>query len=160
MKNNKGQSIFEVLVAIAVISSVLVALVGYVSTALKNSTFSKNISNGTRFTEEAIEWLRSERDASWVQFKARAQASGTYCLSTSPLSSSSWVSTGACAAAQYIAGTIFRRQVTFTCFVSPPTSTPCSNVAVTTIQAQVNTYFIDGQGTHNSSSTTYLTNWK
>lgn len=161
LKLQSGQSFFEVLVAIAVISGVLVSLIGYVATSLNNNTFAKNSSSATRFSQEAIEWLRGERDADWIQFKTYAASSAIYCLSDSPpISPASWSIRGNCSALQTIPGTIFRREGSFTCYVNPPTIISCANASVTTIQAQVTTYFTDGKGRHNYTDTTYFTNWK
>src|SRR3989304_1422306 len=98
MKSKRGQSMFELLVAVFVIALTLTALVGLVSTSISNTNFSRERTLASKYTQEAVEWLRQERDISWAAFITQA---GVRCLG-----SLSWSS--GCA----ISGTAFSRQVT------------------------------------------------
>lgn len=138
-KNEEGQSIFEVVVAVALISFVLVALVSMASLSIAASTFSRNTTQASRFTQQAIEWLRSEKDAGWIAFKAHA-ANSTWCLD-----SLTWLKPGPCSASQFISGTIFKRSLTFT------TNSDGS------LTVDVTTYWDDAKGTHNAPTTTVFT---
>ena len=131
MKQIQGQSLVEVVIAIALISVILISLVGLASLSIRASAFSRNQTEAQRYTQQSAEWLRSEKDASWTTFKANA-AAGTYCLNTG----NNWGSGGSCASGSTISGTIFTRSVKFT------------NNADGTIEADVSTSWLDAQGTH------------
>lgn len=145
-KINSGQSIFEVIIALAIITLILVSLVALAGISIRNSTFSRNRTNSTRVNQETLEWLRGERDTSWAEFTAKA-ATGTWCLP-----SLSWTDAqiGTCGQDQgsYVAGTIFRREITF------------SSISQTSIQVLVRVYWTDSQGEHETRATTNFTNWK
>jgi Tfp pilus assembly protein PilV len=140
---NKGQSFFEVIMAMAIITIVLIALVGLASISIKNATFTKSKTQATRFSQEAIEWLRGERDAAWTAFTGHT-AIATWCLSTSL----SWTDPGSCGASDVIADTTFQRSVTFT------------TIDLNTVQADVKTAWTDSQGYHEVITSTFFTNWK
>src|SRR3989304_3557712 len=82
-KNREGQSFFEVVLALALVSIILIALVTLATISVRSATFSRNKNLATRFSQEAIEWLRGQRDTGWSDFFARSSPSGaTWCLST------------------------------------------------------------------------------
>ncbi len=140
---NKGQSMFELLVAVFAVGFTLVALIGLVGRSVGNSAFGKERSQAARLTQEAIEWLRSERDEDWMVFYNRSSGSGVcYCLR-----SLDWVSTS-CSACENIEGVSMRRTATLRRLDS-------SNV-----QAEVVTTWNDATGAHESRVTTYFTNWR
>ncbi len=92
----RGQSLFEVFLSLAIVAIIIVALVILASNAIRNSTYSKNKTLATRYSQEAMEWLRGERDASWDNFSDKALAFSYYCLQTL-----TWAS-GQCGTTQYI----------------------------------------------------------
>ncbi len=146
----KGQSLFEVLVAVGVVGIVLLALVGLATSSIKNSSSSKNISRATRYSQEAVEWLRGERDRGWSDFAAHVTASNRYCFNISPIPPNAWDNTGECTSDEYISGTNFIRNVLLT-FSSGDSNK--INVVVTTSWS-------DSQGNHDAKAETVLTNWK
>jgi type II secretory pathway pseudopilin PulG len=104
MPVNKGQSLFELVIAIAVIGLFLVALVGAVTRSIATSTFSRQKSVANRYVQEGLEWVRHERDLDWTAFYARSSGVGSlYCINDLTFSA------GSCAGP--IAGTIFLREV-------------------------------------------------
>ncbi len=140
--NNSGQSFFEVVVAIGLISIVLVTLVALGALSIRASVYSRNQTQASRYTQQAIEWLREEKSASWVTFKVRA-GTPNWCLD-----SLYWASAGSCSGSQIISGTIFTRSLKFT------------NLDAETIQADVQTTWVDKQGTHTAPTSTIFTSWK
>ncbi len=128
--NDRGQSIFEVVVAVGLISLVLITLVSMASLSIVASTFSRNQTEASRFTQQAAEWLRSEKDSGWINFKSHA-ASLTWCID-----SLYWVKPGPCSSSDFVSGTVFKRSLKFT--VNADGS----------IQTDVNTSWIDAKGTH------------
>jgi hypothetical protein len=144
--NTAGQSLFEIVVALGVIALVVVALVLMSSVTIRNNNFARDKTLATRYSEEGIEWLRGERDAGFTVFAAHSSTGGSvYCLQ-----SLDFTNVGACGAGEEIAGTSFKRELTLT------TITVGTN---SVIEAIVNAYWTDHQGTHNVKSATNFSDW-
>lgn len=143
---NRGQSLFEVILAIAVLALVLVGIVSLATSSVRNSTFSRNKTLGSKYAQEASEWLRSERDKGRDAFIARESVSGgKYCLQTL-----SWTNTGVCVD-ELIADTPFTRNLTLIKRVE---------LGKTVIEADVVVLWQDSQGEHEARSYTYLSDWR
>jgi len=68
-KQEKGQSLIEVLAALGVVVLVILALVTVTTISIRNATFAKNQSLATSYAQEAIEEIREYRDQnSWADF--------------------------------------------------------------------------------------------
>src|SRR5258708_3277919 len=150
-KNKNGQSFFEVLMALAMVTLILTTLVSLATISVRNATRTKNESLATRYSQEGIEWLRSQRDASWVSFSnfsAPSPNGKTWCINTLNFNSS-----GTCASASVIAGTALKREANLTIDL---VGDPSGN----TINATVRTYWSDGQGYHEQVTSTDFTSWK
>ena len=111
LSTNSGQSLVEMMVAVAVVSMVLVGLISAITFSLANAQFSRNKTLATKYSQEAIEWLRNERDKlGWAGtngfYNKAGDNSTTYCLN----SLTSWPAAGGCAGT-VIANTIFTRDV-------------------------------------------------
>jgi Tfp pilus assembly protein PilV len=147
MKNtNRGQSMFELLVAVFVIALTLTALVSLVTSAVGNTTFSRERTQASKFTQAAVEWLRAQRDDDWGAFKGKGNPSGiTYCLRDL-----AW-NTGSCSSSQALQDTNLFREATI---IYNSASNPDS------VEARVVTSWVDSNGTHESRVTTYFTNWR
>lgn len=143
----KGQSLFEIMLALAIATLIIVAIVVLTSNAIRNTTFSKNKTLAARHSQEATEWLRGERDTDFSAFEARA-ATPLYCL---PSLSWSSATVGACGAGQEIPDTIFKREVSF--------STSVVN-GKTLIEAGVQVFWSDAQGLHEIRSVTNFSDWR
>lgn len=150
MKNQKGQSLFEVVVALAISTVIIVALVSLASVSIRNAAFSRNKTISSRYVQETTEWLRSQRDENSAAFITNAQ--GTWCMP-----SLSWDTTlhRACLVDEVIPQTQFSRSVTFT------TSTVVvSGVDKTLINAEVLVSWEDSQGIHDVRSSTDFSDWR
>lgn len=135
----KGQSMFEVVMALFIMALIIVGVVFLSTNSIANSAFSRNKTIAGRYSQEAIEWLRGQRDSDPTLFKTNAV--GTWCLSSLSFSSHS-----ACGSA--IGSTIFKRQVAFT---------EDTTTLKTIIKAEVTTSWDDSKGTHQAKSTTEFT---
>lgn len=62
MKKNQGQSLIEMVVAIAVVLIVIVALVAITTVSIRNANFSRNQALATKYAQEGIEKVRAYRD--------------------------------------------------------------------------------------------------
>lgn len=144
----KGQSLFEIVVAIGIVSVILVALVSLTARSLRSSTYSKNTVITTQLASEAMEWMRGQRDSNWTSFAARASSSGTtWCLS-----SLTWVS-GTCT--NTIPNTIYTRSVRLTSLDQVG-----SDGIADTVDAEIIVSWSDNDGVHETRSNTRYTNWR
>lgn len=144
-KFDSGQSLFEVVVALAITGLLIVSIVSLVSNSIRNATFSKNKSVAATYAQEATEWLRGQRDNNITTFETNALTS-MWCLRTL-----SWDLAGGCLDSYQIPGTPFTREVTFT----------VSTVnGKTLIQADVIVFWEDSQGIHQIDNSTDFTDWR
>lgn len=67
-----GQTLVEALLAVAFAVVVVVALVGVGITAMRTADYGKNQAEATRLSTQALEYLRSQRDAGWSGFRDSA----------------------------------------------------------------------------------------
>lgn len=145
-EHNKGQSLFEVVLALALSTLIIVALVSLVSNSIKNSTYSRNKTYATHYTQEASEWLRGQRDGDWDVF------STNYLFCPTPphvqcFDTLAWGNCGACSDTEFI-GDLFKREISF------------SDIEADSVTVEVKTYWTDSQGIHEVRSNTILTDWR
>lgn len=88
---------------------IIMSVVILSTNAISNSAFSRNKTQASRYTQEALEWLRSQRDINPDAFKIYANT-GTYCLDGSVLGFSK---PSACGSSEVITDTIFKRELYF-----------------------------------------------
>jgi hypothetical protein len=151
MRNLKGQSLFEVVLALAIATIIIVAMVALASSAIRNSNFSRNKTLATRYSQEATEWLRGERDTDFDTFFARA-ANPLFCLKTLNWSDAT---IGACTDGQEIPGTLFKREVGFA-----RTTVLVGGLPKNVVEAEIKVYWQDAQGVHEVRSITEYTDWR
>ena len=142
MNNKSGQSLFEVILSLAIISIIIITLISLASNSIRNTTFSKNKTLSSRLAQEAVEWIRGERDASWTEFFDKVPSSN-YCLQNLE-----WTNTGICSGEEFVQGTILTRNLTLT-------SVPPSQV-----RTEVEVSWEDSQGQHTTRVVTDFTNWQ
>lgn len=141
--NQKGQSIIEATVSVAVVALILVTLVSAVTVSIRNATFSKNKSLATKYVNEGLEAVRSIRDRNWDELTAGI---GTYGLKNN---GTIWSFNGI--SDNPDGNNVFTRIVTTSC-------TPASPYDACEITVQVS--WISGSQTFNSQSNITLTKWK
>jgi Tfp pilus assembly protein PilW len=140
----KGQSLFEVVVAVGISALIIVAIVSLAVDSIQNSNFSKNKSLASNYTQQAIEWLRGQRDADVAGFfnKALTAGSSEVCLNSLPVSIAS-LAISDCYSGATIAGTPFMREVSF-------------YVSTHIVEADVMVSWQDSQGLHEVTDATSL----
>lgn len=137
-----GQTLFELLVALGIAVLIITGIVLVITLAVRNATFSRNQAEATRYGQEALEWLRSERDQNWDNFFANSDK--TWCLT-----SLSWPASALpCSNSDTIPGTIFLREAQL------------STLASDTVEVLIEVSWTDGSGTHLSRLDTTLTDWR
>lgn len=150
LKSKSGQSLIEVLTALAVVLLVIIALIRATTSSMKGSDFAKTQSSATSYGQEAIEWIRAERDKSWDDFSNEASPTpgSVYCLN-SGLTQLSELSEGKCPDDDsYSLDGKFKREATLI------------DLGGGKIEVKVIVSWQDSSGEHQSKLTTYLTNWR
>jgi hypothetical protein len=147
---NKGQSLFELILAIGISALIIVSIVSLVNNSLQNAAFSRNEGVASKHAQGTTEWLRGQRDNRIDYFIART-ATASWCLTDANLTDSSWNNQGVCGANEFITGTIFRRQLDFTRSVVGGKNIYRAVVTVT---------WTDSKGAHNVNSATDFTDWR
>lgn len=140
-----GQSLFEVVVAIAISALIIVTIVSLVSNSLRNATFSKNNAQAASYGQQATEWLRTQRDNDIATFITNTTIP-IWCFKDL-----TWTTTGACLAAQNIPDTPFLREGHFS------TSLVSGKMV---IEADIVVSWTDSQGLHQVTSATSFTDWR
>lgn len=138
VKKEEGQSLFEVVFAIAVASLIITGIVTVVTASLRNSEFSRNNALANRYAQEGQEWLRGQRDLDWAAFASHAGANTWYLCSPTTWTTSSCT----------ITNVAFSRRAVLTA-VNP-----------STITATVTVSWSESQGTQEVVLITVYTDWK
>lgn len=77
MRNQKGQSLIEALIALGAAAVIVSAIAVAVITAVNNSDFSKNQNLATQYAQQGMDILRQKSESNWQSFSAYG---GNYCL--------------------------------------------------------------------------------
>lgn len=142
VRNNLGQTLIELLMALGAGVLIVLAIVGGLIMAGKNSQFAKNQNLATRYAQEGIELIRSQRDKlGWSTFYADYNGQ-PQCIATDGVFSA--LSDGC----PKIVG-LFIRSATFV-----------DNGSGLSLTIAVTVSWPDSSGTHESSQTTVLTSWE
>lgn len=145
----RGQSLFEVVMALAIIALITAALVLLSTLSIKSASFSRDKTLATRYSQEATEWLRGERDKGWTDFYNTIHLkvlspNSPYCMPTLTWS----LTPGHCTENDKIAETALKRELEFT------------EISPNLIGVKVIVHWADAQGLHDSITYTDFTNWK
>ncbi len=73
----KGQSLLEVMVALAAASMIIAAVVGAVVSALNNEQYGTSQNQATQYAQEGLDIIRNSSQADWNAFMLQI---GEYCL--------------------------------------------------------------------------------
>ncbi len=147
-KNLKGQSLFEVVLALGVITAIAVGIVSLTVNSIRNASFSKQKTLAGRYAQEATEWLRSQRDTDFDTFQDNVL------ISPKCLPQLYWTGAVGCDETNEnhkIPGTPLFREIQFV------TDTISGKTAIT---AEVKVYWNDSQGYHEVNSATTFTDWR
>lgn len=140
-KTLRGQTLFELIVALAVTVLIVTGIVRIVTLSVRNAIFAKNQAEATRYSQESLEWMREERDKDWDAFLQRSDT--VWCLKNL-----SWEKGSPCASGDQIQGSIFTREATLTSTVAE------------SIQVLVSVRWSDSIGSHEARTGTVFTRWR
>ncbi len=136
-----GQVLVELLPALGVAALAVTALVGVTTRSISNAGFSKSQSTGSAYATQAMEWIRSEKNADWQTFVTRV-ASLPYCINELV-----WpAQAGGCTASGLVGG--FSREVKLTVISATPPQQ---------IEAAVTVSWSEAKRDFNSRQTTVFT---
>lgn len=141
-----GQSLFEVLFAIAMVAIILTGVVSLGTASVRNTSFSSNQGLAARYARETIDWLRQERDGDWNNIASRVTLD-PWCITDI---NAGWPgSSGSCDSTNNISGAsnLFR-EVTLT-FAGD-----------NEIAAEIAVEWTDSQGLHQEILNTVFVNWQ
>lgn len=139
---NFGQTLIELIMALGMGVLIVIAIVGGVVTAGRNSQFAKNQSLATRYAQEGVELIRSQRDKlGWSTFKT-SFGGQPQCISAAGVFT---VLSDGCSQI----ASIFTRSAAF--------DVDATGLKLT---VTVTVTWEDSSGTHNSKQTTVLTSWE
>lgn len=141
-KYRKGQSLFEIVLALGLITLILTAVVALASLSIKNSSFSHSQTIATRYSDSAMESLREEKESDWTSFYNNALSSPKWCFNDP-----SWINADPGNCSNSISDTNFAREVTFT-IIGP-----------SEVEVMVNVNWQDPSGYHEVSTTSDFTNY-
>jgi len=138
----KGQSLFEVVLAIAVVTLITVGIIILATNSIRNSTYSKNKTLASKYAQEGVEWLRDQRAVDPNNFFLKA-AAPSYCINILE-----WNYPGQCdyADEDFISETTLAREVHFSTIVLANGDGAYN--------AKVIVYWSDSQGKHEVSTET------
>lgn len=146
MKNQEGQSLFEIVLSMAIITAIIVGLISLVVSAIRNATFSRNETQAARYAQETTEWLRQERDNDFDLFKEHLPVSNKWCFSEL-----TWSKARSCSDNDEITGTPLKREATFSSSVQG---------GKTIIEVEVKVSWDDSQGEHQVKTVTSFSDWR
>ena len=142
----KGFSLIEVLVFVTVLSLVFVAAMAVVTYSLKTMKINEHKILASHYAEEAMEWVKGQKEDNWVEFTAHDAAAGTaiYCIN-----GLDFIDAAECGEF-YALGSpaIFKRELLLENV--PDSATPDR------VDATVNVYWLEGGKDYNVSVSTVL----
>jgi hypothetical protein len=96
----------------------VIAALSLSNNSQKQNTYARDLAEATKYGNEAIDWLRTQRDElGWATLSSevtRDQSSGIYCLNTIPATDFIDLESGNChdgEGGSYITGTTFQREI-------------------------------------------------
>jgi len=143
----KGQSLYEVIIALGVMIIVIVSLLSLASNSVKNARLSRTRTLATRHSQETLEWLRNQRDQDWDDFYSQTNQN-IWCIISDPPSWESPSKSGDCNTDDIIQGSLFSREVEF------------SQIDANNIKATVRVFWEGKDGYKEIKNITYFTNWR
>ena len=152
-----GTTLLEVIFTIAVIGMVLGALITAVNYGLSNAQYARNKALATKYGQEAVEWLREQRNLNWYELydnKSCPSSVGcvSYCLPdlSTLVDFSYWPSPVACSAGAVITDQflLFHREMILV------------RDGTDKITVQVRVFWQQGNRDSEITLNTYLTRWQ
>lgn len=153
LKVQNGQSLFEVVVAVAISALIMVSLVSLVSNSIRNASFARNKGIAGTYAQQATEWLRGQRDGNIATFSTNVQTP-VWCLKDLNWAPSQ---AGSCSGeGDQIAATPFSRQATFNLSIVTDPDGATKDI----VEVDVSVSWEDSGGSHVVTSATNFADWR
>lgn len=110
-KQQRGQSIIEILIATLIVGLVLTAVASGLTLSIKNTSETRQRELANNFAQEGMEVFRKQREtAGWARFRDTLE-SNTYCLNSIPINFEEFTTMplGECESGTAVAGTTLTR---------------------------------------------------
>lgn len=151
INKEKGQSLFEIVMAIAISGLIMVAIVSLVSNSISGSVYSKNESAASDLAQKTTEWIRAQRDDSIQTFLGKVNpvlgGSPSYCFIDLD-----WSHPAGCSiSGDEVTGTIFTRQGNFTVGTAS---------GKTIIETKITVSWTDSRGGHSVVNFSDFSDWR
>lgn len=126
LKNQKGQSLIEVLIALSASVAVVTAITITIITSLSNAEFAKNQNLATQYSREGLEIVRQIAKNDWTNFQTYTGIN--YCLpkGATSICLMGSVNCGTSITCGQNIDNLLSRQITI---IQPPSSSYCTNSA-------------------------------
>lgn len=118
LKEGEGFSLIEVLVFITILGVFFVTAASITLISLRNMKINEHKIIASRYQDELLSWLRSEKEADWKKFINYYVSGSTYCFNVTP--PTAWGSLDACTDYR-LSPAIFKRQAVLTNIGTPVT---------------------------------------
>lgn len=147
----KGQSLFEVVVAIGISALIITAIVALVTNSISNTTYSRNQSAADNSAQQLLEWLRGQRDNNIQGFLNQIDpvlgGSSVYCFKNLD-----WTMRTQCLANRDEINGRFLRQAVFTNLTATP--------GQTVFNVEITVTWTDSRGDHKIINSTNFSDWR
>lgn len=154
MKKRSGQTMLELVMALTVALVIITAIVSVVTVSLRNSIFAKQQAEVTRFAQEGMEWVRTEKEKDWGTFYSKSGvATQRFCINAL-----TWPNPDIrvpCSGSSYIGSTIYYRDLEL--IQREKLGLAGDNE---TVEATIIVSWNDSRGRHSSRLTTQFVDWK
>jgi type II secretory pathway pseudopilin PulG len=141
-----GQSLFEIVLALGIILLLVGGLVVAATISVRNTNVSTGQAEATRYAQQAMEWIRNEKDNDWERFRNRAydDPGSLYCLNTL-----SWpLRPGRCGSSSFIPNTQYQREARLV------------RQDPNTVKVTVSVFWQEAGRRHTTDISSVFTNWK
>lgn len=118
VKKKNAFSLIEVLVFVSILSIFIIAAITATTASLRNMKVNEHKILATKYSQELVEWLRSEKEENWETFVSTYTTTSpgkTYCFNDADIS---WPAEGECAT-DGLSPAIYKRQATLTSYAVP-----------------------------------------
>lgn len=152
MKNEQGQTIIEIMIALGAIVVLLSAITVIILVSINGANYSRDQNNATEYAQQGMEIMRALRDTDYGQFSG---LNGSYCMDQSCTSAGNCTLKSASSCPVNI-NNYFSRLVTVTPLSSSPAD--CKNQGQASTEVTMKVSWSDGKCTGGSLCENILLN--
>ncbi len=110
VKKKLGFSLLEVLIFVSIIGLFFIAAASIATISLRGIQSNENKILATRYAEELLWWVRSEKEEDWTVFTTTRM--GNWCFSQEPIADWPAASANGLCSSQQVIDSLFKREIT------------------------------------------------